>query len=160
MLDNCCNQRPVEPFAALHQTPVIPKMYWDVYSAEERIKNMCCMFDKIIDYINNLGIAINKTDVDVAELQALFQQFIESGFDDYYADQVAQWIEDNLEYVINHIIRQVFFGLTLDGHLVAYIPESWNDIVFDTGMVYGTPEYGRLILSMQVDGEFLAVEQP
>ena len=85
---------------------------------------------------------------------------MESGFFDYYAAQLEQWIEDNAQLIIETAIRQVYFGLTLDGHFVAYIPESWSDIVFDTGAVYGTPEYGRLILSLKVDGEFLTVEQP
>jgi len=53
----------------------------------------------------------------------------------------------------------VFFGVTLDGHFVAYIPESWTDIDFDTGMIYGTPEYGRLILRYEVDSPH-DVEQP
>ena len=54
----------------------------------------------------------------------------------------------------------VFFGLTLDGYFVAYIPESWTQIIFDTGAVYGTPEYGRLILSYDVTSDAQPVEQP
>ena len=55
--------------------------------------------------------------------------------------------------IIGKYIRMVFFGLTLDGYFVAYIPDGtgWDDIVFDTGAVYGTNEYGRLILLMDVD---------
>lgn len=156
----CTVGAPVVPFAALHATPVIPKMYWDVYSAEERWKHICCTLDKLIDYANQMGVEINANSDDIAALEASFEKFMESGFFDYYAAQLEQWIEDNAQFIIETAIRQVYFGLTLDGHFVAYIPESWSDIVFDTGSVYGTPEYGRLILSLQVDGEFLPVEQP
>ena len=31
-------------------TPVIPKLYWDVYSAEQRIKEICMTIDKIVNY--------------------------------------------------------------------------------------------------------------
>ena len=36
-------------------TPVIPKMYWDVYSQEERIKRLCRDHDKLAHYASYLG---------------------------------------------------------------------------------------------------------
>ena len=62
--------------------------------------------------------------------------------------------------IISEAIKTVYFGLTLDGYFVAYIPESWTQIIFDTGAVYGTPEYGRLILSYDVSADAKPVEQP
>ena len=41
----------VPPFDAFTDyTPVIPKLYWDVYSAEQRIKELCMTLDKLINY--------------------------------------------------------------------------------------------------------------
>lgn len=40
-------------------TPVIPKLYWDAYSAEERIKRICLTLDKMRAYINNTTDAFN-----------------------------------------------------------------------------------------------------
>ena len=42
---------------------------------------------------------------------------------------------------------------------MAYIPESFDDIVFDTGANYGSDEYGRLILRWDVDDSGFAVNQ-
>lgn len=151
---------PVVPFAALHATPVIPKIYWDVYSAEERWKHICCTLDKLIDYANQMGVEINANSDDIAALESSFEKFMESGFFDYYAAQLEQWIEDNAQFIIETAIRQVYFGLTLDGHFVAYIPESWSDIVFDTGADYALDTYGRLILRWDVDGDYNVDQTP
>ena len=132
-------------------TPTIPQAYWQVYSQEERMLRISRMIDKIACYCDMLGdkISVNRSDIDM--LIAEFADFKAHGFDDYYAAQVLQWISDNLEFIFTNTAKQVYFGLTLDGHFVAYIPESWDDILFDTGMVYGEDTYGRLILRWDVD---------
>lgn len=134
-------------------TPTIPKLYWDTYSQEERIHRICELICKISCYIDMLGdkISMNRTDIDA--LEAEFEEFKAHGFDDYYAAQVLQWISDNLEWIFTQTAKTVYFGLTLDGYFVAYIPDSWSDIVFDTGMVYELDTYGRLILRWDVDGD-------
>lgn len=132
-------------------TPVIPSMYWDVYSAEQRYHAICKELCKIISYSDYLGDKVNMNTEDIAELIEEFQKFKESGFYDYYAEQIEQWINDNVEWLFKTFARQVFFGLTLDGHFVAYVPESWADIDFDTGATYGLNTYGRLILRWDAD---------
>ena len=104
------------------------------------------LYDKLMSYTNKAVDNVNIDSNAIKELQDAFQKFQESGFDDYYAEQVAQWIGENLKFIYETTIKQIFFGLTDDGYFCAYIPESWDDIIFDTGAVYGTEEYGRLIL--------------
>ena len=77
---------------------------------------------------------------------------MQSGFEDYYEAQIEQWIRDNTAQLFTTLAKQVFFGLTMDGHFVAYIPDGWQDITFDTGAVYGRSDYGRLILRFTADG--------
>ena len=129
----------------------IPKLYWDAFSAEQRYHALCKTLSKLITYADTCGMNIDELS-DLYELLASdFEKFKESGFDDYYKEQIEQWVNDNLETLYELLVKQVYFGLTLDGHFVAYIPESWNDIIFDTGMVYGIDTYGRLILRWDVD---------
>ena len=45
-------------------TPVIPKLYWDAYSAEERIKRICLTLDKMRSYINNTTEQFNELSED------------------------------------------------------------------------------------------------
>lgn len=158
----CCNHGypgMYAPFAPawssfIDFSPTVPQLYWNVDSNEQRYHLLCRQLHKLICYADMLGEKINITHDDVARLEAEFEKFKESGFLDYYEQQLEAWINANMPEIIGKYIRMVFFGLTLDGYFVAYIPEGngWDDIVFDTGAVYGTNEYGRLILLMDVDG--------
>ena len=140
-------------------TWAIPKLYWDAYSQEQRVHAICREIGKLIAYDDYQTEKIEKNRADIDELDALFKKFIESGFDDYYKDQIADWIDQNLSYIFGNVVKQVYFGLNLEGYFVAYIPESWDDIVFDTGMNYGEDEYGRLILRWDVDDSGESVNQ-
>lgn len=132
-------------------TPALPQFYWDVYSSEQRVKHICYEIDKIIAYANMLGVNINATHEDVAKLQELFQKFQDQGLAELYEKLLQQWVDDNMERIISRAIKFVYFGLTNDGYFCAYIPDSWDEITFDTGAVYGRSDYGRLILKMQTD---------
>lgn len=142
----------INPSSLLSMTPTIPKFYWDVKSQEQRIKVMCCLIQQLIDGLEKNDSEDAELDERVATLEELFRQFQESGFDDYYEQQVIKWINDNIAIVYQQLAKQVFFGLTSDGCFCAYVPDSWSDITFDTGAVYGTETYGRLILRYDADG--------
>lgn len=66
---------------------------------------------------------------------------------------IYDWCAANLVNLVGNTIKAVFFGLTDDGHFVAYIPDSWEDITFNTSdydiTLDGHPEvgFGHLILS-------------
>ena len=140
-------------------TWVIPKMYWDTMSFEQRTHAICRQIEKLMTYADYLGVNLDYTTDELLALKAEFEKFKESGFNDYYLDQIEKWVNDNLETLYKLLVRQVFFGLTEEGYFVAYIPESWDDIVFDTGAVYGNDEYGRLILRWDVDNSGESVNQ-
>lgn len=134
-------------------TPTIPKLYWNVKSQEQRILNLFDLLDKLVCYCDNMGTQINVTKADIEALKEEFEKFKESGFLDYYEKQLTEWVEKNMPDLIAQAVKQVYFGLTDDGYFCAYIPDSWSDITFDTGAVFGRSDYGRLILKMHVDGE-------
>lgn len=132
-------------------TPALPQFYWDVYSAEQRIKHICYEIDKVINYADMLGVNLNTTHDDVVKLQEELQSLKDGGLLDFYEKQIHEWIDANMEAIISRVIKFVYFGLTKNGYFCAYIPSSWNEIQFDTGAVYGRSDYGRLILRMQTD---------
>ena len=133
-------------------TPTMPKLYWDVYSQEQRIKAICEALDKVVAYANKMADELNISEDELEKLAALFEEFKESGFIDYYEQQLEEWINQNMPNIIKDAIKFVMFGLTSDGYFCAYIPDSWRDITFDTGAVYGSYTYGRLILHFDADG--------
>lgn len=144
---------PIPPFAGFTNfTPTLPKFYWDIYDKEQIIKHLCKLVHKVCCYAEQMGISVNEYVAQVEELEAQFEQFKESGFEDYYYEQIVNWINNNFETVANALLyRMVFFGLNQEGYFVAYVPDSWNDIIFDTGAVFGESDYGRLILKYDVD---------
>lgn len=141
------------PYAGISQfTPSIPKFYWDVDSQEQGIKQLWKIIAKLMNYSNDIGNQTNINTGDIATLKELFSKFVASGFQDYYADLLRAWLDDNVKVVYDRLAKQVYFGLTDDGYFCAYVPDGWGDITFDTGAVYGTPEYGRLILGFDATG--------
>ena len=143
---------PIPPFWGFSAfTPTIPKLYWDVKSQEQRILNLFDLLNKLVCYCDNMGLQIDVNAQDIQELRDYVNEFLTSGFDDALAEKIAKWIDDNLQFIFTHTIRQVYFGLTQDGHFVAYVPDSWSDIVFDTGSDINLDTYGRLILRWDAD---------
>lgn len=133
--------------------PSIPKMYWDVRSQEQRIHRICEILDKLICYASYLGDEQNGIVEELENLANEFEKFKESGFDDYYYDLLNNWVVEHMPDIIQTYVKQVFFGLTLDGYFVAYIPQggAWDDVFFDTGQVYELDTYGRLMLFYETD---------
>lgn len=138
-------------------TPVIPKLYWDVYSQEQRLKQLCMNFDKVEHYLDYVAELMNQWNVEFtdeieAELAEMWDA-VHSG----YEDALEKWFKTDF---FKLVVKQVYFGLTEDGHFVAYIPEGWDDIIFDTGAEYDLDTYGRLILRWDVDDEFSVNQTP
>ena len=132
-------------------TPTLPDIYWDVDSHEERIKKLCLMLHKLVEYADYLGENINLDHDTIEELQDQFQKFIDGEFTEYYEQKIYEWIQANFAKLISAGIKQVYFGLTDDGYFCAYVPDSWREISFDTGAIYGRSDYGRLILKFEPD---------
>lgn len=138
---------PLAPFGCWPYTMAIPKFYWDAESPEQRVKALCMLYDKLMAYVDALKDAVNVDSEAIKELQDAFQKFMESGFDDYYAEQVARWIADNLQKIIDAMtVSTVYFGLTDDGYFTAYYPISWKTVQFDTIADYSSDYYGCLVL--------------
>ena len=139
---------PITPIAPLwgwtQYTPALPSFYWDVYSSEERVKKLCLEFYKLCQYANMLADNINIDHTLIDELQEAFEQFMESGFDDYYKAQVHEWIIENFQTIMDGLLgHMLFFGLTQDGYFTAYIPPEWA-VMFDTDVDYDSDNYGCL----------------
>lgn len=138
---------PLSPFGCRPYTMAIPKFYWDAESPEQRVKYLCMLYDKLMAYVDELKDNVNVDSEAVKELQDAFQKFMESGFDDYYAEQVATWIAANLQKIIDAMTAStVYFGLADDGYFTAYIPISWKSVQFDTIADYSSDYYGCLVL--------------
>lgn len=98
---------------------------------------------KVVTYINKLITDNNKLIDDVDELRTellVVQEWI-NNFD---TTELQHLIEDLL-------LKMIIVGLTDDGYIIFYIPESWDDITFNTTnydiSIPEYSEYGHLVLS-------------
>lgn len=89
------------------------------------------------------------------ELKDFYDAIISGNFPPSVVQAFHKWMEENALDLVGELVKMVFFGLTDDGYFVAYIPESWDDIIFGTtgldDIVPGV-EYGRLTLSLNIGG--------
>ena len=93
---------------------------------------------------------IEETQPTIDEFKALYEAIVSGNLPQGMKDGMALWMRENALDIVGELVRTVFFGLTDSGYFVAYIPESWDDIEFNTSgldiFITGI-EYGRLILS-------------
>ena len=96
----------------------------------------------------NEWIATNTPRID--DLEA-FDAALESGTLPAGVQQgIETWLTQHGAEIVAAIIKNVWFGLTDAGYFVAYVPDSWADIIFKTtGLDIDLalqPEYGHLVL--------------
>lgn len=144
--------RPLYPWPGfMPTTPVLPKLYWEAITPEQELQELCKRLHMLYDYATQLGTITGEQGEQIRMLIDQFQKFMESGFEDYYEKQLLAWINEHFAELISAGMKQVYFGLTSDGYFCAYVPDSWSEITFDTGAVYGRSDYGRLILRFEPD---------
>lgn len=92
----------------------------------------------------------SSTDDVIGDLEKLIKDISAGNFPPEIAAGVTKWISEHFYNIVGDMIRMVFFGITQDGYFVAYIPESWTDIWFNTtglDIEIESFDYGHLVLS-------------
>lgn len=108
-------------------------------------------FNEFIESINSIDGWIEQHEKEYNDLKKIIDDFNNGKFTDDFIESLKSWIVNNVNDLISYAIKNVWFGLTDSGYFVAYIPDSWNDIIFNTiGYdidVEDSVNYGRLVLS-------------
>lgn len=84
------------------------------------------------------------------ELNNYYKQLIAGTFPEPLKQAFHDWMQKNAVDIVGNMVKNVFFGLTDTGYFIAYIPESWSDIIFNTtglDVTISDVDYGHLILS-------------
>lgn len=91
-----------------------------------------------------------EADITIAELRDLLDALASGTVPEEVANAITKWLSINAKDIVGAMIKNVWFGLTMSGYFVAYIPDSWNDIIFKTtGYDFFTDlqeNYGHLVL--------------
>lgn len=107
-------------------------------------------FKEFLDSFKEIDSWIEEHEKEYEELKEICDNLNNGTLTPALRQSLELWVEANLETLIDDAIKMVFFGLTDDGYFVAYIPDSWDEITFNTsGLDDFTPgiDYGHLILS-------------
>ena len=87
----------------------------------------------------------------VAELEDAVEKMENGDFTPEMAAAIVELVQRNIIDLVGEMVKFVFFGLTMDGYFVAYIPEPWDSIIFNTTnydiFIPEVSEFGRLVLS-------------
>lgn len=126
---------------------VIPLVYDDSFSYYE----VLC---KVVKYINDL-IASDKEIIerivgDEEQIAGLRNDLtvVQEWIDSFNYEPLLETVK---EMVDKYVVAGVYFGLTDDGHFVAYIPKTWSKIKFKTTgydiFLDIQPDFGHLVLT-------------
>lgn len=115
---------------------VLPLVYDDSLSYYE----VLC---KVVKYLNNMITDVNGIIDDVDGLKADLQ-VVQDWIDNFDTSYIETVIEDLL-------LKMIIVGINDSGYIVYYIPESWDDITFNTTQldifIPDYTEYGYLVIS-------------
>lgn len=85
------------------------------------------------------------------QLKALYDALMSGTFPPEIVTALDKWFTINGRDLVGELVKSVFFEISPDGYFVAWIPDSWADIIFNTTGLDITlaiqPDYGHLVLS-------------
>lgn len=84
------------------------------------------------------------------QLKALYDSLMTGQFPPEIVNAFNRWARANMPDLVKEMILSVWFGINDEGYFVAFIPDSWAEIIFNTtGLDITIPgvDYGHLTLS-------------
>ena len=101
----------------------------------------------LVSQIKNLKTLVNSNSEEIKKINQTINA-INSWIDQFSESNFKQWI---IETVNSYIATMIFVEISDAGYIVYYIPETWNEITFNTTgldiIIPEYPEYGRLVLT-------------
>jgi len=88
------------------------------------------------------------------EFKELVDQIEAGNFPESIRNAFAKWMQENAINIVGELVKMVYFGITDDGYFVAYIPDGWDDIIFNTtgyDITIAGEEFGHLTLSFNTN---------
>lgn len=81
--------------------------------------------------------------------QEEINKLLEGEYIENYVQALATWIDNNLQVMVQKVVKYVWFELDDSGYFIAWIPDTWDFITFDTDMNPDSEDYGKLALLWQ-----------
>lgn len=107
-------------------------------------------FKVFIEELASLDAWRREHEAEYQELKALYDAMASGNFPPGMYNALHNWVVANATSIIGNIIKMVFFEITDTGYFVAYIPDSWSEIIFGTTGLDDFPagvDFGHLTLT-------------
>ena len=105
---------------------------------------------KLVDCCESMTTWKEEHEAEYLQLKALYDAILAGNFPQSITDAFNKWMQENALSLVAEMIKLVFFGITDAGYFVAYIPDGWEDIIFNTTGYDIFPaglDFGHLTLS-------------
>lgn len=86
-------------------------------------------YDEVIHALNQ-WIAENEPKLD--DFEQLYNMMMAGDLPPGVQEGINKWMQLHAIDIIGQLVKMVYFGITDAGYFVAYIPDGWDDIIFNT----------------------------
>ena len=100
----------------------------------------------LLTKVVNAGVDYEEVKKELVDIRKEIDEYVNGKLIPEYLKATQDYINNNLIDFVSEIVKYVVFGLSDDGHFVAYIPASWEFIAFDTVVDETSELYGHLLL--------------
>lgn len=110
---------------------------------------------QLTEFVDGLEDWKTQHETEYEQLKALYDAIMSGAFPESITNAFNQWMQTNALDLVGELVKMVFFGITDTGYFVAYIPDSWADILFNTTGLDIFPagiDFGHLTLSFNDGG--------
>lgn len=135
----CSKVLPLEYDDTLTYYELLSKIY-------DYLNHICKDVKKIDEILQSYNITIEQMQEDINYCKSEIDKIKNGEYTEQYIEALSKWIDNNLQMMVERIVKYVSFGLTNDGYFCAYIPASWDFIRFDTIADTSDDLYGHLLL--------------
>lgn len=102
-------------------------------------------------YQTNINTKISELTEKVNKCYEEVEKLTKGEYIETYVQALATWIDNNLQIMVSKIVKYIWFEINEDGYLVAYIPDTWDFVDFDTEMNPDDEDYGKLALLWETE---------
>lgn len=103
----------------------------------------------ITNFTTDINTRVQAIEATLEQLKTEVDKLTNGDYIEIYVNALSEWIDNNLQQLVAKIVKYVWFALDDEGRFVAYIPDKWDFIDFDTITDPDNDDYGKLALEWE-----------
>lgn len=103
----------------------------------------------INNFTTDINTRVQAIEATLEQLKTEVDKLTNGDYIEIYVNALSEWIDNNLQQLVAKLVKYVWFALNDEGRFVAYIPDKWDFIDFDTITDPDSDDYGKLALEWE-----------